>query len=276
MPTNRGFAANVQLQPPWYRQRWPWLLMVGPAWVLAAGAVVGYLAFSRPDAMVVDDYYAQGKAINQDLRRDQVALASRIGIDLVYEEDRQGKVVNAGDAGDAGDAPLARDAGDAGYAGYAGDAGASGRVGDAMSGVGKASKADMVDAAPVSSSAGAVGAVGNFGKVGKVGKVGKGETGGVVVRGEHAIIRGQVSAMGQALGGRLHLRLVHPTLPDKDIAMTVTADAGGTFTVPVPRLEPTRWQLQIEAEDRRWRLTKAWNSPSRSPRVQLGAATTHE
>lgn len=75
---------------PWYRHRWPWLLMVGPAWVLIAGVIVGTLAWQRPDAMVVDDYYLRGKAINQDLRRDKAAAARAIVIDLVYAPDAVG------------------------------------------------------------------------------------------------------------------------------------------------------------------------------------------
>jgi len=70
---------------PWYAQRWPWLLMMGPAFVIAGGSVAGYLAYTRPDAMVVDDYYKQGKAINQDLRRDRAASAMQLAIDLHYD-----------------------------------------------------------------------------------------------------------------------------------------------------------------------------------------------
>ena len=66
-PLPRGTAA------PWYKHRWPWFLMIGPALVLVAGAITAWLAVSRPDALVVGDYYKQGKAINQDLRRDRVA-----------------------------------------------------------------------------------------------------------------------------------------------------------------------------------------------------------
>lgn len=65
---------------PWYTHRWPWLLMLGPASVVVAGAVATWLALGHPDAMVVDDYYKQGKAINQDLRRDRVA--SSLGLSL--------------------------------------------------------------------------------------------------------------------------------------------------------------------------------------------------
>ena len=79
---------------PWYRHRWPWLLMIGPAWVLVAGAIVGYLAASRPDAMVVDDYYRQGKAINQDLRRERAAAARAIAVALDYRAGAGGGVIN--------------------------------------------------------------------------------------------------------------------------------------------------------------------------------------
>lgn len=58
---------------PWHTHRWPWLLLMGPLIVILAGAYTSWLAFSRQDALVVDDYYKQGKAINQDLRRDRSA-----------------------------------------------------------------------------------------------------------------------------------------------------------------------------------------------------------
>ena len=70
---------------PWYRERWPWLLMAGPAIVLAAGGYTGYLAFSQQDALVVGDYYKKGKAINQDLRRDRAAAALEARVTLRYD-----------------------------------------------------------------------------------------------------------------------------------------------------------------------------------------------
>ena len=75
----RGTAA------PWWKQRWPWLLMLGPAVVVAGGVFTGWLAFSHQDALVVGDYYKQGKAINQDLRRDQVAAAMGLSVALGYD-----------------------------------------------------------------------------------------------------------------------------------------------------------------------------------------------
>ena len=46
--------------PPWYRQRWPWLLMAGPAIVVAASMVTLWLAATTDDAIVADDYYKRG------------------------------------------------------------------------------------------------------------------------------------------------------------------------------------------------------------------------
>jgi hypothetical protein len=70
---------------PWYAHRWPWLLMLGPAAVIVGGAFATYLAITRPDAMVVDDYYKQGKAINQDLRRDRAASKLALSFEAHYE-----------------------------------------------------------------------------------------------------------------------------------------------------------------------------------------------
>lgn len=69
---------------PWYTHRWPWLLMLGPVSVLAGGTFVTVLALGHPDAMVVDDYYKKGKAINQDLRRDRAAAAMGLRLSMRY------------------------------------------------------------------------------------------------------------------------------------------------------------------------------------------------
>lgn len=70
---------------PWYAHRWPWFLMIGPVAVVLAGIYTGWLAFSQPDALVVDDYYKQGKAINQDLRRDRAAAGLGLSLHLRYD-----------------------------------------------------------------------------------------------------------------------------------------------------------------------------------------------
>jgi uncharacterized protein len=75
---------------PWYREPWPWILMSGPALVVVAGFVTLSFAMIGQDGLVVDDYYKQGKAINQSLRRDLVAqqLALRAWVDIDQARDR--------------------------------------------------------------------------------------------------------------------------------------------------------------------------------------------
>ena len=61
--------------------------MLGPATVLAGGVFVAWLAAGHPDALVVGDYYKQGKAINQELRRDRAA--TKLGLTLQARYDAQ-------------------------------------------------------------------------------------------------------------------------------------------------------------------------------------------
>ncbi|WP_194721298.1 FixH family protein [Noviherbaspirillum malthae] len=70
---------------PWYTHRWPWLLMLGPVMVVLAGIHTTWIAFTRQDALVVDDYYKQGKAINQDLSRDRVASSMKAEASMRYD-----------------------------------------------------------------------------------------------------------------------------------------------------------------------------------------------
>jgi hypothetical protein len=70
---------------PWYREPWPWLLMLGPAIVVVAGIATLWLAVKSNDGLVADDYYKQGLAINQTLARNDVsrtmALAAKARLD---------------------------------------------------------------------------------------------------------------------------------------------------------------------------------------------------
>lgn len=50
---------------PWYKQFWPWFIIALPASAVIAGITTVIIAFKNADSMVVDDYYKEGKAINQ-------------------------------------------------------------------------------------------------------------------------------------------------------------------------------------------------------------------
>ena len=68
---------------PWYKERWPWLLMAGPAIVIVAGFITAWLAIVSNDGLVADDYYKQGLAVNQRLQRDHYASELGLRADLM-------------------------------------------------------------------------------------------------------------------------------------------------------------------------------------------------
>lgn len=74
-----------QAATPWYRERWPWILMSGPAVVLVAGTVTAWIAFSTSDGLVAEDYYKQGLAINKVLAREEAARSRGIAAQVSRE-----------------------------------------------------------------------------------------------------------------------------------------------------------------------------------------------
>lgn len=58
---------------PWYQQGWPWLLIALPASAVVGGILTIIIAVHSPNALVVDDYYKEGLAINQEKHRVQNA-----------------------------------------------------------------------------------------------------------------------------------------------------------------------------------------------------------
>lgn len=72
-----------QSNTPWYKQRWPWILMAGPAVVIVAGIVTAWLAVTSSDGLVSDDYYKEGLAVNQSLQRDHEAASLGLRADLM-------------------------------------------------------------------------------------------------------------------------------------------------------------------------------------------------
>ncbi len=63
---------------PWYRHRWPWILMAGPGLVVVAGIVTAWIAATTSDGLVADDYYKQGLAVNQKLARHDAAATMQL------------------------------------------------------------------------------------------------------------------------------------------------------------------------------------------------------
>lgn len=77
----------TQSTAPWYRHRWPWILMAGPAIVVVAGIGTAVLAVETDDGVVADDYYKQGLAINRTLEREQHAKDLAVAATLQFNEE---------------------------------------------------------------------------------------------------------------------------------------------------------------------------------------------
>ncbi len=84
MPTSRMGNSAPE---PWYRQFWPWFLIVLPASVVIAAIATMIIAVRGSDDLVVDDYYKDGLAINRQLERDERARQRGYTADLRIAED---------------------------------------------------------------------------------------------------------------------------------------------------------------------------------------------
>lgn len=77
-------STEPQLTPvstkPWYRHGWVWFLISIPGSAIIAGTITLWIAITTADSLVADDYYKEGRAINQRLEKD-LAAADR-GITL--------------------------------------------------------------------------------------------------------------------------------------------------------------------------------------------------
>ena len=63
---------------PWYKQFWPWFLILLPLCAVVASINLLFTALDNSDSLVAEDYYKEGKAINMDLRK--INYAKQIGM----------------------------------------------------------------------------------------------------------------------------------------------------------------------------------------------------
>ena len=66
---------------PWYRQFWPWFLILLPASVVVAALSTAYIASEGADDLVVEDYYKDGLAINRQLEKKE--RAQQLGLSAI-------------------------------------------------------------------------------------------------------------------------------------------------------------------------------------------------
>ncbi|AZG73334.1 FixH family protein [Shewanella livingstonensis] len=82
-------------QLPWYKQFWPWFLIILPMCAVIASLTTLKIALDNSDSLVAEDYYKEGKAINMDLRK--IKYAQQIGMKfLVTVADQELKITQQG------------------------------------------------------------------------------------------------------------------------------------------------------------------------------------
>jgi len=75
------------MEQPWYKQFWPWFLMLLPFSVIVAMIVTLTIASNYGDnPMVVDDYYKKGRGINAQVEKVQAAQALNIEFAFAQQE----------------------------------------------------------------------------------------------------------------------------------------------------------------------------------------------
>ncbi len=73
---------DIASPKPWYRQFWPWFIMALPASAVIAGIATLIIAVKNQDSLVRDDWYKEGRAINQNMARDEAAAKLGIVADI--------------------------------------------------------------------------------------------------------------------------------------------------------------------------------------------------
>lgn len=83
---------SVVRERPWYRQFWVWFVIAIPLIAVIASLQFVRIAYTHQDALVRDDWYEDGKTINQSLARDERARALGVSA-LINFDDTSGDVL---------------------------------------------------------------------------------------------------------------------------------------------------------------------------------------
>lgn len=73
------------MKTSWYREPWVWFILFFPT-MAVVGGISTYIIFNKnAPSMVSEDYYKDGKKINQDLTKYHEALTRHITFDLKFD-----------------------------------------------------------------------------------------------------------------------------------------------------------------------------------------------
>lgn len=76
---------TVAYERPWYKQFWVWFVIAIPALAVIFSLQFVYIAVTHRDPVVRDDWYEDGKTINQSFARDDAALNLGLAADVRFD-----------------------------------------------------------------------------------------------------------------------------------------------------------------------------------------------
>lgn len=76
---------KVQEQKPWYQHPWLWIVLAPLITVVCVSMVTVTIAYRNADDVVIDNYYKQGRMINQSLEQDRRALDLNLKANLRFD-----------------------------------------------------------------------------------------------------------------------------------------------------------------------------------------------
>ncbi len=77
------------IEPPWYRQFWPWFLITLPTIAVIASITTLWIAMQQDTGLMSDNYYKDGININNELARQSLARTANITARLQFTDQEQ-------------------------------------------------------------------------------------------------------------------------------------------------------------------------------------------
>jgi uncharacterized protein len=84
--------SELDTERPWYRESWPWLLMIPPLASVIVGFVLLYFAIEVPNPLAVDDYADIEEINSRQFARDEAASTLSLTADVAFETSDDGRV----------------------------------------------------------------------------------------------------------------------------------------------------------------------------------------
>lgn len=74
MKTNNSASAAAPFVRPWYKEFYVWMVIAGPVSAMLACAVTAVYILQGPDAVVSENYYKEGLALDKEVGQASPAM----------------------------------------------------------------------------------------------------------------------------------------------------------------------------------------------------------